>query len=280
MTLNEHGCFEQDRTIWHGKAIVRENVQEAQDTFRLAVSVDHGTQGVFPTVQSGQFAMFRLADHADPLLGRPLAVYRTTAREHSTLVEAVYLVVGKMTSRLSQVRPGDTLELWAPLGRPFRVRPEEHTIMVAGGIGQTPFLMLAARLRNRTLLYGAKTVGRIACLDDFRQLGVDVQVATDDGSLGYQGPVTDLIEKNHTPDQPTKILCCGPHPMLKAAFQIAKKLQIPCEVSLETPMSCGLGICYGCVVPYLSDPSDKSSFDYKRTCVDGPAFDAYRLLWD
>lgn len=224
--------------------------------------------------------MLRLADRADPLLGRPLAIYRGVTSENTTLLEVVYLVVGKMTARLAQVRSGDTLNIWGPLGNGFNYAQDEQTIMVAGGIGQTPFLMLAEQLKVRTLLYGARSADRIAGLNDFRKLGVDVRIATDDGSLGYCGPITDLIADAIVPGQTTKIICCGPKPMLKAAFQVARKRGIPCDVSLENPMGCGLGICFGCVVPYRDSSSPTASIDYKRTCIDGPAFDAYRLLWD
>lgn len=271
----------EERTVWHGTGKVRENVQIAEQTFRLAVEIPHcksdGTINDFPEIQAGQFVMLRLPRRSDPLLGRPLAVYRTTSTENATLLEVVYIVVGKMTARLAEVRSGDELELWAPLGRGFGFSKDQHAIMVAGGIGQTPFLQLAAGLEHRTLLYGARSADRLACVEDFEALGVDVRIATEDGSQGHKGFVTDLIRDVYKPGEATKIFCCGPHPMLKAAFEIAWELDLPCEVSLETPMGCGLGICFGCVVPYRTDDGE---WDYRRTCVDGPAFDAYRLRWD
>lgn len=276
---NQPDPFCDTRTVWQGSGTVEENVLLADRTWRLSVLIDDSDRP-FPAWSAGQFVMLRLKRGTDPLLGRPLAIYRTTKLPHQTRLEVVYLVVGKMTGQLARIQTGEPLDLWAPLGRGFVCSPKEHVIMVAGGIGQTPFLQLAATLPRRTLLYGARSADRIACIDDFRTLGVPVQLATDDGSVGYRGPVTHLIREVYQEGEPTKVLCCGPQPMLKAAFHIAQELGLPCEVSLETPMSCGLGICFGCVVPVLVDPDHSPGlFDYKRTCIDGPAFDAYRLVW-
>ncbi|MDR0870472.1 MAG: dihydroorotate dehydrogenase electron transfer subunit [Planctomycetaceae bacterium] len=260
----------------YSTGIIVQNERIAELTFRLALE----TEERLPLVNAGQFAMLRLPRRSDPLLGRPLAVYRCT--EHR--LEVVYLVVGKMTERLAEQQNGNTLEFWLPLGNGFPESTAEHTIMVAGGIGQTPFLMLAEKrdLQNParyTLLYGARTKSRIACMDDFRRTGIDVRIATDDGSEGHHGFSTDLIERVYRPGESTRLLCCGPKPMLYVVFKIAEKLGLPCYVSLETPMSCGLGICYGCVVKYKDNP-DTDEWDYRRTCKDGPVFNAYRLRWD
>ncbi len=264
-----------EKSVWHGVGAVTENLCVAEDTYRLTLQVTEPT----PPIRPGQFVMLRLPHRADPLLGRPLAIYRVENEGDGILLEVVYIVVGKMTARLAEIRPGEMLTLWAPLGNGFPDFKAEHTIMVAGGIGQTPFFMLADELLDsrRTLLYGARHQGRMACVEDFERILVDVRLATDDGSAGYHGLVTDLIEKVYEPGESTQILCCGPHPMLRAAFQVVQKLELPCSVSLETPMGCGLGICYGCVVPYRSEGDDE--WDYRRTCIDGPVFDAYRLRW-
>lgn len=272
--------FCDERKIWHGQGTVKENIRLAEETFRLAIEIQNDGINSFPEVQAGQFVMLRLAAGNDPLLGRPLAIYRLIRSEKSTLLEVVYIVVGKMTQRLTAVQSGEILSLWAPLGQGFEVYPDQHTIMVAGGIGQTPFLMHAGQLSHRTLIYGARNKNRLACVEDFEQAGIDVKIATDDGSFGYHGPVTDLIQKAYNPGEATRLICCGPHPMLKAAFRVAQKLGLPCEVSLETPMGCGLGICFGCVVRCKNDETNPDIWDYKRTCIDGPAFDAYRLYWD
>ncbi|MDR2441191.1 MAG: dihydroorotate dehydrogenase electron transfer subunit [Planctomycetaceae bacterium] len=290
--MNRSGA---QRKIWHGNGMIENNLKLTEQTFRLTLSV----QGTLPPINAGQFVMLRLPNHTDPLLGRPFAVYRVSGN----VLEVIYLAVGKMTKLLAEMRTGETLNLWTPLGNGFSpINIATHIIMVAGGIGQTPFLMLAEKYvqtdSHCTLLYGTRNAERAICMNDFRELGVDIHLATDDGSRnndfgGYHGLVTDLISKVYQPAEPTRILCCGPRPMLQAAFQIARQFNLPCEVSLETSMSCGLGICFGCVVKcrcekenkndyetkLTSDKIDNETWDYRRTCIDGPVFDAYRLCW-
>ena len=274
------------------RGFVCENVKVAQGTYRLRVS----TEKLAPLVKPGQFVMLRLPNRSDPLLGRPLAVYRTTT---DGFLEVVYLVVGKMTARLAELKPGDPLDLWGPLGNGFDTVGYDRIIMVAGGIGQTPFLMLAKRFieengpESAVLLLGARSKDRFCCVDDFREVGAKVFLATDDGSEGHHGPITEIIPAVFSEIKATfngssirqsttagynrvKVVCCGPHPMLASAFSEAQKLNLACDVSLESPMACGLGICFSCVVDFRKDDS---TYEYVRTCFDGPVFDAYRLKW-
>ncbi|GHT47361.1 dihydroorotate dehydrogenase [Planctomycetales bacterium] len=269
----------QNKNIRCGIGIVESNTEIADATRHLTIE----TETELPEIQAGQFVMLRLPNRTDPLLGRPLAVYRSDTHR----LEVVYIVVGRMTKRLCEVKTGDSLEFWTPLGNGFPQTDTQQTILVAGGIGQTPFLKLAQKQnweRNQkrknksrlALLYGARSKNRIACMDDFRQLGIEPLIATDDGSEGHHGFVTDLIKTVYDSGETSQIFCCGPNPMLKSAFRVAGELKIPCFVSLETPMSCGLGNCFGCVVKYRDKP-DGNDWDYRRTCTDGPVFDAYRL---
>jgi dihydroorotate dehydrogenase electron transfer subunit len=162
---------------------------------------------------------------------------------------------------------------------------------VGGGIGQTPFLALAreylglrrygcpprrvARAKRTTLCYGVRTADLLAGVDDFAQLGVEVMLSTDDGSAGHHGPVTDLIRPAIAKsDLPCRIVCCGPEPMMKAAAQVAGELGVPCQVSLESPMACGIGVCFSCVAKVRDE---SGHWDYRRTCVEGPVFDAARI---
>lgn len=270
----------------------------AADTWKIALNAPAFAEKTRP----GQFAMLRLPTRMDPLLGRPFAVY--DAQADSGRVELIYLVVGKMTRLLTGVSAGETLELTGPMGNGWSViegfgadgagrsnltersdgeapLPFERLVMVAGGVGQTPFYLLAQNYAQRanppkmTLLYGARSKERLVPLADFERLGVETRVATEDGSAGVKGYVTDLLEP--LCDSGTLVAACGPKPMLAAAYRAVAPKQIPCYVSLESPMCCGLGICYGCVVDYRADDG---SWDYRRTCADGPVFDAYRLRWE
>ena len=123
-----------------------------------------------------------------------------------------------------------------------------------------------------TLCYGARNRDYLAGLDDFAAAGVRVLTSTDDGSAGRHGLVTDLLRDviAESP-RPSHIVCCGPEPMMHAVAELAKSAQISCEVSLESPMACGIGICFSCVAK-VRDAS--GGWDYRRTCVEGPVFDA------
>jgi dihydroorotate dehydrogenase electron transfer subunit len=295
-----HAAYYADQAVQHTAEIV-ENFKMARDTFRVRFVAPEIARRIIP----GQFLMLRLAGMNDPLIGRPLALYDTvhTAAGQPEALDVVYLTKGKLTSRLCNAKPGQLLDVWGPLGNGFQVsgsqletwnlEPVTHLIMVAGGIGQTPFLALAkdalglkqygearpnvSRASRVTFCYGARTAEYFAGLEDFEPLGIDLRLATDDGSRGQHGFVTDLL-KQVLAEQPQNplIVCCGPEPMMEAVAKIAAQFKVPCQVSLETPMACGIGICFTCVAKVKQLDG---SWDYKRTCVEGPVFDAELVEW-
>jgi dihydroorotate dehydrogenase electron transfer subunit len=292
---------------WYGPVTVAENVQVARDTYRLRFACPEIAKRVVPGQflmlrladrndpllgrplalydiagdcpnfrQLGDCPSFRPSENGTVPLNPP--------RPH--FVDVVYLVVGKATRLLAEFKPGERLDVWGPLGNGFPPTPAEHLVMVAGGIGQTPLLSLARehlglhaygdpprhvpQAKRVTLCYGAQSRDYLACVDDFRRAGVDVKLSTDDGSEGHQGFVTHLITP--TVEQspwPCRIVCCGPEAMMAATTKIAGELGIPCEVSLESPMACGVGVCYSCVQK-IRDA--QGGWDYRRTCVEGPVF--------
>jgi dihydroorotate dehydrogenase electron transfer subunit len=158
--------------------------------------------------------------------------------------------------------------------------------LVAGGIGQTPFLAQVRELlggrgyggrparrtaQRVSLFYGVRTADLAAGVDDFRAAGAEVHLASDDGSVGFRGFVTQLLQQQ-TP-RPGHLVGCGPEPMLKALAELAGDWGVPCHLSLETPMACGLGICFSCVTKVRT----ADGWDYRRVCVDGPVFDVQSL---
>jgi len=327
MTSPLHAAYYPDRAIQQTVEIV-ENVRLARDTYRVRFHSPTIARRIVP----GQFLMLRLSGLSDPLIGRPLALYDTvlSASGEPEAIDVVYLVKGKLTSRLWQMRAGQKLDIWGPLGNGFgcvsqaclnlknqqvgqpalgtqysvpstqytsepKGAPSNHNhlIMVAGGIGQTPFLALAQevlglkkygdpprnvwRVSRVTFCYGARTAEYLAGLDDFEQLGIDIRIATDDGSHGHHGLVTNVLKQVLAAGKEnSRIVCCGPEPMMHAASEIAREASIPCEVSLETPMACGIGICFTCVAKVRQPVG---GWDYKRTCVEGPVFDAELIEW-
>jgi dihydroorotate dehydrogenase electron transfer subunit len=273
---------------------VLEHVPLARGTYRVSLECPVLARRIVP----GQFVMLRLAGADDPLLGRPFALYDTMldASGAPIGIHVVYLVVGKMTNRLANIPVGAHLDVWGPLGNGFPARSVKHLVMVAGGIGQTPFLALGREyLRGRqygepqrhgasaervTLCYGARSKEYLAGVEDFRGLGVDVRLATDDGSAGERGFVTAVLEqllnesKGATSD--IHVVCCGPEPMMAAVAKLTAQRGLSCEVSLETPMACGLGICFSCVTRVREESGE---WDYRRTCVEGPVFDAAKIVF-
>ena len=290
MTSPLHAPYYADRAVQTAARVI-ENVRIARDTHRLRFACAEMARRILP----GQFLMLRLAGVNDPLIGRPLALYDTVpdSSGEPAAIDVVYLVKGKFTSRLATYLPGQVLDVWGPLGNGFEPRPAEQLIMVAGGIGQTPFVAVAQEVLGRrrygaparecspvkrvTLCYGARSADLFAGLDDFERAGVDVRLATDDDSRGHKGFVTEILKRVLAETDPSRqIVACGPEPMLEAVAKIALAERVPCQVSLETPMACGVGICFTCVAK-VRDASGE--WDYKRTCVEGPVFDAHALEW-
>jgi dihydroorotate dehydrogenase electron transfer subunit len=271
----------------HRTARVADHVRLADRTFRVRLDCPD----VAAAIRPGQFVMLRLPGTTDPLLGRPFALYDTVldGAGKPVGIDVVYLVVGKMTGRLAAAEAGESLEVWGPLGRPFLdVGTPERVTFVAGGIGQTPFLAFARELLGRrgyggdaprrrtgkvTLYYGVRTAALAAGVEDFQAAGVEVHLASDDGTVGAKGFVTQLLV-SHGKTGP--LVGCGPEPMLHALAKVAREWNVPCQVSLETPMACGFGACFSCVTKVAADDG---TWDYKRVCVDGPAFDAAKLVW-
>lgn len=285
-----HAKFYADQATQSTVEVI-ENVKMARDTYRVRFRCPDLAAHALP----GQFLMLRLTNFDDPLIGRPLAVYdvvQSLAGDPES-IDVIYLVKGKLTSRLVKFQPGQRLDVWGPLGNGFEPIETKHLIMVAGGIGQTPFVCLAkeylglqkfgnpprksAHCDKVTLCYGGRSADLLAGIEDFERLGVDVRIATDDGSLGHHGLVTDVLSQTLADsDEDCQVVCCGPEPMMEAVAHVTNEANVPCRVSLETPMACGVGICFTCVAKVKDDSGE---WDYKRTCVDGPVFDAELIEW-
>jgi dihydroorotate dehydrogenase electron transfer subunit len=270
----------------HGFATVIANSPLARDTYCLRLR----DPMLAAAIQPGQFVMLRLAGTTDPLLGRPFALFDTILDEHElpVAIDIGYQVVGKLTSIMATLRPDDVLSFWGPLGNGFPdLSGIDHVGLVAGGIGQTPFLAYTRQLLGQrsfggkfprravqrvALYYGVRSSDLLAGVEAFEQAGAEVHVATDDGSRGFHGFVTQLVEQQQKPQH---LIGCGPEPMMKALAVLAERWGIPCHLSLETPMACGIGVCFSCVTKVRT----ADGWDYRRVCVEGPVFDAATLCW-
>ena len=234
--------------------------------------------GPIPDTGAGQFYMLRTAERWPVLWPRPFSLYDRTdgGDKGSFLIKAL----GPGTRALAACRPGDQLWLTGPLGRAFP--PLADPLCVAGGVGLAPFLLLARaqRAAGRTslrLLFGGRNRDALAGLDDVAAVA-RVHTATDDGSHGRRGLVTELLQDQLERGEVKRgdtVFCCGPDPMMHAVAQLCERADLACWLSLENVMGCGYGVCNGCSVRVV--PERNGGWPYARSCQQGPVFDARSL---
>ena len=225
-------------------------------------------------VRPGQFVHIRTHDGLEPFFRRPFSVYR--AQKH---VEILYEVVGPGTRNLSLKKKGDPLDVLGPVGQPFVLPPAgtRQVVMVAGGIGVAPFLILSDVLKKRkglelVLLYGGRTKGHVFNMKEFKRNGCATRVATDDGSVGTRGRV-DRLFAQITPDPKTTfIYTCGPKPMMAAVQKFAGARKIRGQAACEEVMACALGACLGCSI--------HTTRGFRTVCYDGPVFDLSEVIFE
>ena len=228
----------------------------------------------FDAARPGQFIMVRTANDATPLLRRPFSLLGLIReKDRVTGIEILFKVVGKGTDRLSRYREGDRLSVIGPLGNTFLVPDAcRQLILVAGGVGVPPIRFLAQTLLeqegglSRCMVFlGGRTKDDLVCITEFDLPGFLLDVSTDDGTQGNHGIVTRSLEKALDAGPADLICACGPVGMLKAVSAIALARSIPCQVSIEAMMACGMGACLGCAVSVNDDDAH-----YRHACVDGP----------
>ena len=226
-----------------------------------------------PPMMPGQFAQLRVDGSKETFLRRPISINFVDTK----LNQIWFLVqlVGAGSRALGRLREGDTLNALLPLGNGFSmpVSAEKKHLLVGGGVGTAPLLYLGAQMNlmgmRPTFLQGARTKDMLLQLEDFERVG-DVYVTTEDGSAGEKGFVTQhsILFKQHF----DRISVCGPSPMMKAVARFARANSVPCEVSLENMMACGLGACLCCV--------EKTVKGNVCVCTEGPVFDINELTWE
>ena len=216
----------------------------------------------------GQFAQIRLPGHT---LRRPISICGID--KVAGTLRFVFQIRGEGTAELAQFQPGSEIEILAPLGNGFPVDPVKCTLLVGGGIGVPPMLGVAAELKEKAVaVLGFRNQDAVILEKDFQAVGAKTLIATDDGSYGHHGLVTDLCK-----DQEFDcVMACGPAPMLKAVRALAEERGVPCYVSLEERMACGIGACLGCAVGLVKE--DGSQY-FGHVCKDGPVFESHRVAW-
>lgn len=233
------------------------------------------------SVKPGQFLMLRGDWGRDLINGRAFSLLNVTDERHFSVLAKVF---GRGTALLAEATPGTPLTCTGPLGSHFQpASSEELQLLVAGGVGLPPLHFHARRavdagLAQRVVLfYGGRTADDIVLCDEVEQWGVELNVATEDGSRGTKGfvtvPLISRIEQELAKGTKLRISSCGPTPMLKAVRKIALELGVEADLCLEEQMGCGFGVCLGCAVPVYGE------MPYKYCCTDGPVFDAREVRW-
>ena len=266
------------------KTIVLSNQEVSPGYYRMRILAPEYTKLAKP----GQFVMFRVQRSLPPLLRRPFGIFRAgfmpadcDTMPPKEFIEIIYKIVGGGTEIMQGLHQGDPVELLGPLGRGFEPgNPDEKKILVGGGIGLVPLYMLAESLVDRSevrLLMGGRTRDDIITVTEFERLGVETYVSTEDGSLGEEGLVTQVLERKLQKFPKADVFACGPMPMIKAVQKICQRHGTPLQVSLEALMACGVGACLGCVVKGAGHSEEHPS--YLCTCKVGPVFQAGQLDW-
>ena len=219
------------------------------------------------------------------ILRRPFSFADVLIKPDFVQLDIMYAVLGPATLRMTTMKAGEQISIIGPLGNGFSIPPRKTTaLLLAGGTGTPPIHHLAKYIKEhhnniKTVTFiGAKT----ACDLPFKLVSdKNSFIATDDGSKGYNGFVTDCLaqwlEESSPVASETIIYACGPEAMLAEAAKIADKTQIDCQVSLERMMACGIGLCQSCAVKCKAQSSDEEI--YKLCCKDGPVFDSREVIW-
>ena len=302
-------------------ATVRANVQIGACFWRMDLRFEGDGAQAFARFRAGQFLQIDVADvslpplakipaalrdvaHRKVLLRRPFSFAEVTPKGDTTAAELLDCVVGPASLRMTTLTRGNAVTIIGPLGNGFWVPEGKRTALLAvGGMGIPPIRCLAKSLTadhagvETFAFVGAKTVGALPlegrlddvsqqlgfCVPAFAKFGIPSVLATDDGSAGTQGLVTDFLaqwlDENHDrPQNETIIYACGPEPMLAAVAKMATERNIDCQVSMERRMACGIGLCQSCAIECKAEGSAETV--YKLCCQDGPVFEAKDVIWD
>jgi dihydroorotate dehydrogenase electron transfer subunit len=300
-------------------AVVTANKHISSCFYKLSLQFSQEGAQAFAQAKPGQFAQLDLSGTALPpadkldeqqadligrgvILRRPYSFCETIAKDDKTFVEILYCTVGPASLRMTTLNPSDKISVLGPLGNGFSIPQGKTTaLLVIGGMGAPPIQHLALVLSQEhadiypLVFAGAKTKSQLPFegrLDEvskeigfpihaLAKFGVESQIATDDGSIGFHGPVTQCLsqwlDENDVSAEETVIYACGPEDMLAEVARIANEKKIDCQVSMERRMACGIGICQSCAVECRA--GDGGQTEYKLCCKDGPVFDAREVVF-
>ncbi len=254
------------------KAEILEIEKLKQDIYKFSIKAEE----IVKSAKPGQFIEIRVVDAIEPLLRRPISIYNL--RKEEGILEFIFQVKGKGTELLADRKVGEKLDIIGPIGYgTFSIKEYKKVAIIGGGIGIFPLYELAKELKKETntkvhTYIGFRTKDLITLEEEFKNVSDKLTITTDDGSYGIQGFAINELKKDSQKETLDKIYACGPLPMLKAVQAYAKEQNIPCEISLEQKMACGIGACLGCAVKTAKSPADAPV--YWHVCKAGPVFNA------
>lgn len=243
-----------------------------EDLYKFSIKADEIVKDSKP----GQFIEIRVIDQIEPLLRRPISIYNL--EKEQGILEFIFQVKGKGTNLLADRKVGEKLDVIGPLGYgTFEIKEYEKVAIIGGGIGMFPLYELAKELKQTTntkvnIYMGFRNKELITLEEEFKAVSDRLTITTDDGSYGIQGFSINELKKDIENEKIDKIFACGPLPMLKAVKALASQKEIPCQISLEEKMACGIGVCLGCAVKTARSTNDAP--EYWHVCKAGPVFNA------
>lgn len=230
-------------------------------------------------IQPGQFVHMKVPRMEAHILRRPFSVYARDVKAGT--IDILYQVVGFGTDHMTSLQPGEECELIGPVGAVWNPPAQGRCLLVGGGVGAAPLFMLCESIvaseATVDVVLGAQTEAALVCRSRYTQLlGGEPRCATDDGTYGRAGFCTSLVQEalKQAADEGAPydyVAVCGPEPLMKIVAGLAADAGVRCEVSMEKRMACGIGACLSCVVDTVEGK--------KRACVDGPVFDAGKVVW-
>jgi len=256
-------------------AIIQKIENLSADIFRLSLYAPH----IADKAKPGQFVTIKAGNTYDPITRRPFSIHQVF---DDGRIEIIFKALGKGTKILAASQEGQSANIIGPLGNPFTI--QKKMCLIGGGMGIAPLLFLAKTIQKQEginadiiSILAARNKNELDCfINEFELIGIDPHLATDDGSLGHHGLITDLIPKALAGSPDRQVCACGPQPMLQAIAKICKEHGTPCQVSLETMMACGISACLGCAIE-KTEPTREEKFFH--VCKDGPVFWAGEIKW-
>ena len=251
------------------KLIKKEQLKS--DIFKYSVEAPD----IVKDAKQGQFIEIRVSDNVEPFLRRPISIHNMD--KENGILEFIFQVKGKGTKILSEKVEGDLIDIIGPLGHgTFEYNDFQNIAIIGGGIGVFPLYELAKNAKNDgknvNIYLGFRNKDFVVLEDEFKELANELILTTDDGSYSEKGFAIDFLKKDVEDGKIDCIFACGPLPMLKAVRNYAIEKNIPCQISLEEKMGCGLGVCLGCAVKTAESSSENP--EYVHVCKVGPVFEA------